>query len=103
MAVLDQCLRDLLANEDMLLAVKFDLILHQFIFESMDYTEFMLLMDNPKAAKSLFYGSHSGLTFHQTSSFQSQPYLHETSMEASVLSFERRYYRQTVEFSDYLR
>ena len=99
----DKCLSDLIQNKDMLLAVKFDLILHQYVHESMDLTEFVMLMDNPQKARSIFYASYSGLAFHQAVSYQGRPYLFETEAEANGLSFEKRYYMESVEFSDYVK
>ena len=96
----DSCISEILASADHLLSVKLDLVLNEHIFES---TEDTVFIQYPQAVRSLFYGSYSGVTFHQSVNLLDDIEINLPDAEKFLLSFEQKYYFRTIEFSDFLR
>lgn len=96
----DSCITEVLSFPDHILAIKLDLVLNEHIYES---TEDIVFVQYPDAIKSLFYGSYSGVTFHQAVKYLDDIIINLDDGEKSLLSFEQKYYLRTIEFSDYLR
>jgi len=90
----------LVQEPEQIMALKLDLILYQFVYESLDYTIFL---NEPNSVRYMFYGSYSGAEFYLPVKYFSKLYPIVDEREKGNLSFEKSYFVQAVEFTDFLR